>query len=104
MCLYTTTSVQKIQSLTQRKNTHCRKNYERKQKKKTSQTHSQKLLFSHEIYLNEIEKMTYLAVREKLIKIGFDMNQAQINASFAALFACKAWNAGEPGVGLRLMT
>lgn len=30
--------------------------YERKQKKKTSQTHSQKLLFSHEIYLNEIEK------------------------------------------------
>ncbi|AIL47743.1 DNA mismatch repair endonuclease MutL [Elizabethkingia anophelis] len=48
--------------------------YERKQKKKTSQTHSQKLLFSHEIYLNEIEKMTYLAVREKLIEIGFDMN------------------------------
>ncbi|NAW50634.1 DNA mismatch repair endonuclease MutL [Elizabethkingia argentiflava] len=48
--------------------------FQKKQKKKTSSTSSQKLLFSHEIFLNEIEKLTYLSVKENLIKLGFDLN------------------------------
>ncbi|WP_336664729.1 DNA mismatch repair endonuclease MutL [Elizabethkingia meningoseptica] len=48
--------------------------YQKKQKKKSSPSSSQKLLFSHEVFLNEVEKMTYLAVREKLLNLGFDLN------------------------------
>ena len=48
--------------------------FQKKHTKNKGTGASQKLLFSHEIFLNEMEKMTYLAVREKLIAKGFELN------------------------------
>ncbi|RQP10468.1 MAG: DNA mismatch repair endonuclease MutL [Chryseobacterium sp.] len=35
---------------------------------------SQKLLFSHDLFLNEMEKLKYYSVREKLLARGFELN------------------------------
>lgn len=48
--------------------------FQQKEGKKGKQDESQMLLFSHEIFLNEMEKMVYLNVREKLIDKGFELN------------------------------
>lgn len=60
--------------------------FHKKPAKKYHFSNSRKLLFSHEIFLNETERLTYLSVREKLIAKGFDLNTVrgglalQINA------------------------
>jgi len=48
--------------------------YQQKYKKHNKNLHSQSLLFSHEIFLGEIEKTTYLNVKDELFKIGFNTN------------------------------
>jgi len=48
--------------------------YQQKYKKHNQNSHSQSLLFSHEIFLGEIEKTTYLNIKEELFKIGFNTN------------------------------
>lgn len=47
--------------------------FNRKQKQ-SHKPKSQKLLFSHDLYLNEMEKLKYFSVREKLLEVGFELN------------------------------
>jgi len=48
--------------------------YQKKYKGPTKNSHSQSLLFSHEIFLGEIEKIIYSNIKEELFKLGFSMN------------------------------
>jgi len=48
--------------------------YQQNYKKLNKNIHSQKLLFSHEIFLGEIEKIIYLDIKDELFKFGFSTN------------------------------
>jgi len=48
--------------------------FNKKNKRSSSKNMPQKLLFSQEIFLNEMEKIVYLQVREKLLNKGFELN------------------------------